>query len=60
MFFTVLEMTWKHYQKLKRNEDLHPDDKAIIYYSQPKDILIESERRLLIADLMRLNNAELT
>lgn len=51
-------MTRKHYQKLKDNEDLDIDDKAIIYYSNPKDILMEPERRTLIKDFMSLNNIQ--
>ncbi|XP_076078258.1 uncharacterized protein LOC143048456 [Mytilus galloprovincialis] len=58
VFFTLLEMTRKHYQKLKDNEDLDIDDKAIIYYSNPKDILMEPERRTLIKDFMSLNNIQ--
>ena len=58
VFFTVLEMTRKHYQKLRDNEDLDPDDRAVIYYSRPKDILLQPVRRSLIADFMLLNNIE--
>ncbi|XP_052088563.1 uncharacterized protein LOC127725545 [Mytilus californianus] len=58
VFFTLLEMTRKHYQKLKDYEDLDENDKAIIYYSNPKDILMEPERRTLIKDFMSLNNIE--
>ncbi|XP_076085606.1 uncharacterized protein LOC143056400 isoform X2 [Mytilus galloprovincialis] len=43
VFFTLLEISRKHYQKLKDNEALDDDDKAVIFYSNPKDILLEPE-----------------
>ena len=58
MNFTALEMTWNHYQKLKKNTVLEKNDEATIYYSGSRDILWMENRKLLIADFMRLNNIE--
>lgn len=59
VFFTVLEMKKKHLNKLENNEELDEDDKALIYYSQPFDLIYSDERSILIDNIMRLNNIEL-
>ncbi|CAC5403986.1 unnamed protein product [Mytilus coruscus] len=59
VFITVLEMKKKHLNKLENNEELDEDDKALIYYSQPFDLIYSDERSILIDNIMRLNNIEL-
>ncbi|XP_063439675.1 uncharacterized protein LOC134720976 [Mytilus trossulus] len=59
VFFTVLEMKSEHLIKLENNEELDEDDKAVIYYSKPFDLIYSDERSILIDNIMRLNNIEL-
>ncbi|XP_076110760.1 uncharacterized protein LOC143079367 isoform X2 [Mytilus galloprovincialis] len=59
VLFTVLEMKKEHLKKLENNEELDEDDKAVIYYSQPFDLIYSDERSILIDNIMRLNNLEL-
>ncbi|VDH93270.1 Hypothetical predicted protein [Mytilus galloprovincialis] len=56
IFFTVLEISSTHYKKLKENVELEEEDKAIIYYSTPLDILLRNDRNDLIDNFIRLNN----
>ncbi|CAC5406384.1 unnamed protein product [Mytilus coruscus] len=56
IFFTVLEISSTHYKKLKENIELEDQDKAIIYYSTPLDILLREDRNVLIDNFIRLNN----
>ncbi|XP_052103155.1 uncharacterized protein LOC127736632 isoform X2 [Mytilus californianus] len=56
IFFTVLEISSTHYKKLKENIELDDQDKAIIYYSIPLDILLREDRNVLIDNFIRLNN----
>ncbi|XP_076089516.1 uncharacterized protein LOC143059829 [Mytilus galloprovincialis] len=56
IFFTVLEISSTHYKKLKENIELEEEDKAIIYYSTPLDILLRDDRNVLIDNFIRLNN----
>ncbi|XP_063442122.1 uncharacterized protein LOC134722430 [Mytilus trossulus] len=60
VYLTVLDMTWKHYQKLRNNEILDDNDKATIYYTHARNILQERSRRVLIEEFLRFNNMELT
>ncbi|XP_076110727.1 uncharacterized protein LOC143079346 [Mytilus galloprovincialis] len=59
VYLTVLDMTWKHYQKLRNNKILDDNDKATIYYTHARNILQERSRRVLIEEFLRLNNMEL-
>ncbi|XP_076107773.1 uncharacterized protein LOC143076038 [Mytilus galloprovincialis] len=56
VIFTVLVMSRIHLDKLKNNQLLQNDDRAVIYYSKPLDILSEESRSVLIENFMRLNN----
>ncbi|XP_063396340.1 uncharacterized protein LOC134680956 [Mytilus trossulus] len=56
VIFTVLVMSRTHLNKLKNNQLLQNDDRAVIYYSKPLDILSEESRSVLIENFMRLNN----
>ncbi|XP_063398665.1 uncharacterized protein LOC134683346 [Mytilus trossulus] len=56
VIFTLLEMSRKHLEKLKNNQELEEQDDATIYYSPPYDILCEESRGILIENFMRLNN----
>ncbi|XP_076114756.1 uncharacterized protein LOC143082786 isoform X2 [Mytilus galloprovincialis] len=56
VIFTLLEMSKKHLEKLRNNEELDNQDEATIYYSPPYDILCEESRNILIENFMRLNN----
>ncbi|XP_063411846.1 uncharacterized protein LOC134694729 [Mytilus trossulus] len=56
IFFTVLEISSTHFKKLKENIELEEEDKAIIYYSTPLDILLRDDRNVLIDNFIRLNN----
>ncbi|CAG2245832.1 unnamed protein product [Mytilus edulis] len=56
VIFTVLVMSRTHLDKLKNNHPLENDDRAVIYYSKPLDILSEESRSILIENFMRLNN----
>lgn len=49
-------MTVKHHTRLHYNQDLEGEDQAIVYYSQPLDILIYNDRKILIENFIRLNN----
>ncbi|VDI00876.1 Hypothetical predicted protein [Mytilus galloprovincialis] len=56
VIFTVLVMSRTHLDKLKNNQLLLNDDRAVIYYSKPLDILSEESRSVLIENFVRLNN----
>lgn len=43
IYLTVLEMTWQHYQKLKNNQPLEPEDQATIQYTSPQNFLMAPE-----------------
>ncbi|CAG2203082.1 unnamed protein product [Mytilus edulis] len=60
VYITVLDMTWRHYQKLRNNKTLDENDRATIYYTHARNILMERSRRVLIGEFLRLNNMELT
>ncbi|VDI71440.1 Hypothetical predicted protein [Mytilus galloprovincialis] len=48
VIFTLLIMSRNHLEKLKSNQLLLNDDRAVIYYSKPLDILSEESRSILI------------
>ena len=53
----MLEMARSHHRKLKYNEALNADtDRATVYYAKPLDILVETDRCILIEHFMQLNN----
>ncbi|CAC5368172.1 unnamed protein product [Mytilus coruscus] len=56
VIFTLLVMSRTHLDKLKNNHLLQNDDRAVIFYSKPLDILSEESRSILIENFMRLNN----
>ncbi|VDI64741.1 Hypothetical predicted protein [Mytilus galloprovincialis] len=56
VYFTLLEMSKSHYEKLCKNVELDETDRAIIYYSRPLDILHLESRNTLIENFVRLNN----
>lgn len=58
VYFTLLEISYQHYQKLKGTDNLDDIDRAVIYYSDPLDMLCEHERNILIESFMMLNNIE--
>ncbi|XP_071181437.1 uncharacterized protein [Mytilus edulis] len=56
VYFTLLEMSKSHYEKLCKNVELNETDRAIIYYSRPLDILHLESRNTLIENFVLLNN----
>ncbi|XP_052072114.1 uncharacterized protein LOC127710361 [Mytilus californianus] len=56
VYFTLLEMTKTHHEKLCKNLELDETDIATIYYARPLDILSQESRNILIENFVRLNN----
>ncbi|CAC5418978.1 unnamed protein product [Mytilus coruscus] len=56
VYFTLLEMSKSHYEKLCKNLELDETDRAIICYSRPLDILHFESRNTLIENFVQLNN----
>ena len=63
VYLTLLEMKWKHYNKLRSNRKLDDDDNdipvATIYYTNPRNFLMQWSRGQLIEEFMKLNNIEI-
>lgn len=57
VIFTLLKITSNHLRELKtKSKTVRQDTKAIIYYSEPKDLLRKMDRDILIELFIRLNN----
>ncbi|CAC5366770.1 unnamed protein product [Mytilus coruscus] len=46
VYITVLDMTWKHYQKLRTNKTLDENDRATIYYTHAGKVSESFDRRV--------------
>ncbi|XP_071129962.1 uncharacterized protein [Mytilus edulis] len=56
VYFTMLEMSESHHEKLDKNIQLNGSDKATVYYAKPLDILVQSDRDIIIENLVKLHN----
>ncbi|XP_052068659.1 uncharacterized protein LOC127707939 [Mytilus californianus] len=56
VYFTMLEMSESHHEKLDKNIELNGSDRATVYYAKPLDILVQSDRDIIIENLVRLHN----
>ncbi|XP_063444813.1 uncharacterized protein LOC134725157 [Mytilus trossulus] len=56
VYFTLLEMSESHHNKLDKNLELTEGDRAIVHYAKPLDILGQEDRDLIIEILVRLHN----
>lgn len=52
----MLEMSESHHEKLDKNIQLNESDRATVYYAKPLDILVQSDRNIIIENLVKLHN----
>lgn len=52
----MLEMSESHHEKLDKNIQLNGSDRATVYYAKPLDILVQSDRNIIIENLVKLHN----
>ncbi|XP_063398095.1 uncharacterized protein LOC134683022 [Mytilus trossulus] len=58
VIFTLLEIRVSHLEKLRKNQKLDDEDKAVIYYSIPYDIFNQIDRNTVMEYFMKLNNVK--
>ncbi|CAC5415643.1 unnamed protein product [Mytilus coruscus] len=56
VYFTMLERSESHHEKLDKNIQLNGSDRATVYYAKPLDILVQRDRDIVIENLVRLHN----
>ncbi|XP_052075666.1 uncharacterized protein LOC127713089 [Mytilus californianus] len=56
VYITLLEMSYQHYEKLARAEQLTSEDRATIYYSAPHSIFDKEDSFILFNTMVYLNN----
>ncbi|XP_071128553.1 uncharacterized protein [Mytilus edulis] len=58
VIFTLLEIRVSHLEKLRKNQKLNDEDRALLYYSIPYDIFNQTDRNIVMEYFTKLNNVK--